>query len=393
MTTMCRKPKVIFFAIVWLMVLGGESLGARIKDLASIKGIRNNQLVGYGLVVGLNGTGDKAGTGFTIQSLANMIERMGIHVDKNSISVKNVAAVMVTANVPPFARIGNKVDVLVSSVGDAKSLVGGTLLMTPLRGVDRKIYALAQGPISVGGFAVGGAAGGGVTKNHPTVGRISRGAMIEREIRVSVQGRQELVIALSNPDFTTAIRVRDAINTRFGQPLTTTVDSGTLKMQIPVEFQERVVEVVAALETLEVTPDMVAKVVLNEKTGTVVIGENVRISTVAVAHGNLSIQVREHTIVSQPAPFAPRPPEGATAEQFELEDGVVAAPGGQTVVAPETEVSPQEEGNRLLVLPTGTTIGELVRALNAIGVTPRDLITIFQSIKAAGALHGELEVI
>jgi flagellar P-ring protein precursor FlgI len=393
MKTMCRKPKVIFFAIVWLMVVGGESFGARIKDLASIKGIRNNQLVGYGLVVGLNGTGDKAGTGFTMQSLANMIERLGIHVDKNSISVKNVAAVMVTASVPPFSRIGNKVDVLVSSVGDAKSLVGGTLLMTPLRGVDRKTYALAQGPISVGGFAVGGAAGGGVTKNHPTVGRVSRGATIEREIRVSVQGRQELVIALSNPDFTTAVRVRDAINTRFGQPLTTTVDSGTLKMQIPVELQERVVEMVAALETLEVTPDMVAKVVLNEKTGTVVIGENVRISTVAVAHGNLSIQIREHTSVSQPAPFAPPPPLGSTAEQFELEDGVVAAPGGQTVVAPETEVSPQEESNRLLVLPTGTTIGELVRALNAIGVTPRDLITIFQSIKAAGALHGDLEVI
>lgn len=391
--TRCRHHKIIFLAVAMLTVFGAEAMAVRIKDMASIKGIRNNQLIGYGLVVGLNGTGDKGGTGFTVQSLVNMIEQMGIHVDSNSISVKNVAAVVVTAKIPPFARIGNKIDVIISSIGDAKSLVGGTLLLSPLRGVDRKIYALAQGPLSVGGFAVGGAGGGGVTKNHPTVGRISRGATVEREIPMSVQGKEELVIALDNPDFTTAVRVRDAINKRFGQHLVTTVDSGTLKMQIPEDFREHVVEMVATLESLEVTPDMVAKVVLNEKTGTVVIGENVRISTVAIAHGNLSIQIKENIIISQPSPLAPAPPEGATTEQLELEDGVVTAPGGQTVVAPETEVSGQEEMNRLLVIPTGSTIGELVRALNAIGVTPRDLITIFQSIKAAGALHAELELI
>jgi len=393
MKTIGRQPKAIFLAIALLIGFAPQALAARIKDLASIKGIRNNQLVGYGLVVGLDGTGDKAGTGFTVQSLANMIERLGIHVDQNSISVKNVAAVMVTADVPPFSKTGNKIDVLVSSIGDAKSLLGGTLLLTPLRGVDRKVYALAQGPISVGGFAAGGAGGGGVTKNHPTVGRISTGATIEREIPVSIQGKYELVIALSNPDFTTAVRVREAINHRFGQMLATTMDSGSLNLEIPEAFRERVVEMVATVENLEVTPDAVARVVLNEKTGTVVIGQNVRISTVAVAHGNLSIQIKERTVVSQPSPFAPAPPEGPDTRQFEPDEGVVIGPGGQTVVAPDSDVTVQEENNRLLLVPSGSTIGELVRVLNAIGVTPRDLITIFQSIKAAGALHAELKLI
>ncbi|NVM56561.1 MAG: flagellar basal body P-ring protein FlgI [Desulfobacterales bacterium] len=376
-----------------LLFFSAEVSAARIKELASIKGIRNNQLFGYGLVVGLNGTGDKSGTDFTVQSLANMIERMGIHVDKENISVKNVAGVMVTADVPPFARVGNKIDVLVSSIGDAKSLQGGTLLLTPLRGADRKVYALGQGPVSVGGFAAAGAAGGGVTKNHPTVGRISAGATIEREIPVCMQGKHELIIALSNPDFTTAVRVRDAINRRFDRLLATTVDSGSLNLQIPEDFRERVVQMVAMVENLEVTPDTVARVVLNEKTGTVVIGENVRISTVAVAHGNLSIQIKERTMVSQPLPFAPAPPEGTSTEQFQLENGVVMGPGGQTVVSPDSDVSVQEEKNRLLLIPGVSTIGELVRALNAIGVTPRDLMTILQTIQAAGALHGKLEVI
>jgi flagellar P-ring protein precursor FlgI len=392
MKTTATQSKTICFTIALLMLLVSEVFAARIKDLASIKGIRNNQLVGYGLVVGLNGTGDKSGTGFTVQSLANMIERLGIHVDKSAISVKNVAAVILTANVPPFARIGNKIDVLVSSIGDAKSLQGGTLLLTPLRGVDRKIYALAQGPVSVGGFAAGGAAGGGVTKNHPTAGRLSGGATIEREIPVPMQGKEELTIALGNPDFTTAVRVRNAINTKFGRYLASTIDSGTVKMRIPEEFRERVVEMVAALESLQVTPDTVAKVVLNEKTGTVVMGENVRISTVAVAHGNLNIVIKERTSVSQPAPFAPTPPLESGTQQFKPEDGVVMGPGGQTVVAPDTDVAVQEENNRLILLPSGSTIGELVRALNAIGVTPRDLITIFRCIKVAGGLHAKLEL-
>ncbi|NVM21132.1 MAG: flagellar basal body P-ring protein FlgI [Desulfobacterales bacterium] len=388
-----RHPKITLLVPALLLFCSTGASAIRVKDMASIKGIRTNQVVGYGLVVGLNGTGDKAGTGFTVQSLANMIEQMGIHVDKGRIAVKNVAAVMLTADIPPFARIGNKIDVLVSSIGDAKSLLGGTLLLTPLRGVDRKVYALAQGPVSVGGFAAAGAAGGGVTKNHPTVGRISGGATIEREIPVTMQGKQELIITLSNPDFTTAVRVRDAINKRFGQALATSMDSGTLKLLVPEDFRSHIVQMVAMVEHLDVTPDIVAKVVLNEKTGTVVIGEKVRISTVAVAHGNLSIQVKERTAVSQPLPFAPAPPEGAAARQLRPEEGVIMGPGGQTVVTAESEVTVKEQDKRLLIVPGGATIGELVRALNAIGVTPRDLIAIFQSIKAAGALHAELEII
>ena len=392
MKTKRRLMNMVFLAAVILLV-HSQAYGVRIKDVASIKGIRNNQLVGYGLVVGLNGTGDKSGTGFTNQSLGNMIERLGVDVDKSNISVKNVAAVMVTAVIPPFARIGNKIDVVVSSVGDAKSLQGGTLLMTPLRGVDGNVYGLAQGPLSVGGFSAGGGGGTGVTKNHPTVGRISRGGTIEREIPVPIQGKEELIIALGNPDFTTATRVRKAINGRFGMTLAKTVDSGTVKVEVPQRFRESVVEVVATLENLEVVPDSVAKVILNEKTGTVVVGEKVRISTVAVAHGNLSIVVKEQTSVSQPAPLAPDPPEGAQAEQFDEDEGAVVAPGGSTVVTTNSNLSVQEGQNRLLLVPGSSTIGELVRALNAIGVTPRDLITIFQSIKAAGALHAELEII
>jgi len=377
-----------------LLFICTDVFAARIKDVASIQGVRTNQLVGYGLVVGLNGTGDKSGTGFTIQSLGNMIERLGVHVDKSSISVKNVAAVMVTATVPPFARTGNKIDVVISSIGDAKSLQGGTLLLTPLLGVDRKVYALSQGALSVGGFAAGGGGGGGVTKNHPTVGRISRGATVEREIPMSVQGKDELIIALSNPDFTTATRVRRVINRKFGQSLAKTIDSGTVKVEVPEKFRQQVVEVVATLENLQITPDSVAKVIMNEKTGTVVVGENVRISTVAVAHGNLSIVIKEQTSVSQPAPFAPEPPKGTEIEQLETEDGpIVVAPGGHTVVVTDSDLVVEEEQNQLLLIPGGSTIGELVRALNAIGVTPRDLITIFQAIKAAGALHAELEII
>jgi flagellar P-ring protein precursor FlgI len=388
-----RRSGIALLAIVFFIFFSGKAFAVRIKDLSSIKGIRDNQVIGYGLVVGLNGTGDKQYTGFTVQSLVNMIERMGIHVDEKDVLVKNVAAVMVTAMIPPFARIGNKIDVVVSSIGDAKSLQGGTLLLTPLRGVDRKVYALAQGPIAVGGFTARGAARGGVTKNHTTVGRISTGATVEREIPVSLQDKQELIITLNNPDFTTAVRVCNAINEKFGRMLVNTTDSGALKLHVPEDFQDSVVQMVAIIENLEVTPDTVAKVVLNEKTGTVVVGENVRISTVAVAHGSLSIQVKERTIVSQPQPFAPAPPEGTSTQQFQLQDGVVMGPGGQTVVSPDSEVFAQEGKNRLLLVPSGTTIGELVRALNAIGVTPRDLITIFQSIKAAGALQAELEII
>jgi flagellar P-ring protein precursor FlgI len=378
--------------IVLLLCFIGPSAGysARIKDISSIKGIRQNQLLGYGLVIGLNGTGDKGGTKFTIQGLVNMLEHMGVHVDPDEVKVKNVAAVVVSAKLPPFARIGKKIDVILSSIGDAKSLVGGTLLLTPLKGVDNKVYALAQGPVSIGGFSAGGAAGGGVTKNHPTVGRISGGASIEKEIPLSIMSKNEMTIILNNPDFNTADRAVNAINLRFGENIAKPIDSGTLTFRIPEKFEDKVVNLIAQIGEIEVEPDSIAKVIVNEKTGTVVVGENVRIQKVAVAHGNLSISIKEEKNVSQPLAFAPS--GGGVAPQ-QMKDGTVVAPGGSTVVTPESQVSVAEEDSRLLLIPKGRTIGELVNALNAIGVTPRDLITILQAIKAAGALQGELEII
>lgn len=363
---------------------------ARIKDIASIKGIRPNQLFGYGLVIGLNGSGDKGGTTFTIQSLVNMLEKMGIHVSAQDVKVNNVAAVMVSATLPPFAKIGQKIDVTLSSIGDAKSLQGGTLLLTPLKGVDGRVYALAQGAVSVGGFSVGGAAGGGVTKNHPTVARISGGGTVEREIPLNLAGKGELTIMLNSPDPLTATRVASVINERFGDEITTAVDPGNLKVRVPKGFRERVVALLAEIGNLEVVPDSVAKVIVNEKTGTVVMGENVRISRVAVAHGNLSIQIKETTQVSQPLPFAPGVAGGGPVQ---MDSGVAVAPGGNTVVTPQSDVKVTEEERRLLLVPKGRTIGELVKALNAIGVTPRDLITILQAMKAAGALQAQLEIL
>ena len=382
----------LYLLIILLFGFIYPSMGmpARIKDIASIKGIRPNQLFGYGLIVGLNGSGDKGGTGFTIQGLVNMLERMGVHVSAADVKVSNVAAVMVSATLPPFARIGKKIDITLSSIGDAKSLSGGTLLLTPLQGVDGKVYALAQGAVSIGGYSVGGADGGGVTKNHPTVGRISGGATIEREIPLSIMNKQELTIMLDNPDFNTVTRVADAINTRLEESLATPIDSGTLKLKIPERLQGKVVNLIARVGDLEVTPDNIAKVIVNEKTGTVVIGQNVRIQKVAVAHGNLSIQIKETQEVSQPQPFAP---SGEGAAPVQVGDGIIVAPGGSTVVSPDSDVSVAEEKSRLILIPPGNTIDELVKALNAIGVTPRDLITILQALKAAGALQGELEII
>ena len=379
---------IVLLLIAFVLPSAGYS--ARIKDISSIKGIRQNQLLGYGLVIGLNGTGDKGGTKFTIQGLVNMLEHMGVHVDPDEVKVKNVAAVVVSAKLPPFARIGKQIDVILSSIGDAKSLVGGTLLLTPLKGVDNKVYALAQGPVSIGGFSAGGAAGGGVTKNHPTVGRISGGASIEKEIPLSIMSKNEMTIILNNPDFNTADRAVKAINSRFKEKIAKSIDSGTLKFSVPEEFENKVVNLIAQIGEIEVEPDSVAKVIVNEKTGTVVVGENVRIQKVAVAHGNLSIQIKEKSNVSQPQAFAP---SGGGIAPRQMGGGTVVAPGGSTVVTPESQVSVAEESSRLLLIPKGRTIGELVNALNAIGVTPRDLITILQAIKAAGALQGELEII
>jgi flagellar P-ring protein precursor FlgI len=382
--------------IFGLLLPASESGAARLKDIAAFKGIRANQLLGYGLVVGLNGTGDGATTEFAVRSIVNMMERMGIHVTSDRVSqirLKNVAAVMVTAALPPFGRQGSKIDVQVSSMGDATNLAGGTLLLTPLKGVDQQVYALAQGPVATGGFAASGASGSGVQKNHPTVGVIPKGALIEREVVVPLDGKKELSLLLFNPDFTTAEKVKDTINGFTGGALSRCLDSGTIQIKVPEARQGRVAEWIASLERLEVAPDAAAKVILNERTGTVVLGENVRISTVAVAHGNLSIQIKERLNVSQPLPFAPAPPAGAPPTVTPPRAGVMIAPGGSTVVTPESSVSVKEEGGPIAVLATGASLGEVVRALNALGVTPRDLITILQSIKAVGALQADLEIL
>ncbi|MBU1052869.1 MAG: flagellar basal body P-ring protein FlgI [Proteobacteria bacterium] len=389
---MYGRFKIAFLLVLLLcLFIPSRGFSARIKDLSSIKGIRSNQLFGYGLIIGLNGSGDKSGTTFTIQALANMLEKMGIHVSQDDMKVNNVAAVMVSTELPPFARIGKDLDVTVSSIGDAKSLLGGTLLLTPLKGVDGKVYALAQGPIVVGGFSSGGEAGGGVTKNHPTVGRIVNGATVEKEVLVSLENRNNLTLMLNNPDFETATRVADVIKAQFGEDLAKPLDSGTLKIKVPEAYQNDVVGLIAKLGNLDVKPDNVAKVIVNEKTGTVVIGENVTISIVAVAHGNLNIQIKETKEVSQPLPFGVS--RSANAAPAQMPNGTVVAPGGATVVSPDTEINADEEKTSLVLINSGKTVGELVRALNAIGVTPRDLITILQTIKAAGALQAELEII
>ncbi len=368
-----RFFSLILFALSLLTLIMEPSPAgaARIKDIAAIKGIRTNQLAGYGLIVGLNGTGDKSGSDFTTQALANMMERMGINVDKNTLNVKNIAAVMVTANIPPFARIGNRLDVIASSIGDAKSLSGGTLLLTPLKGVNGKVYALAQGPVTLGGVGAGDA-GGGTQKNHLQVARIVSGASVEREIPVKLDGKKKLILSLYNPDFTTAKRIADTINTSIGKGVAEALDSSALQLNIPEDMQEsRVAEFIADLESLVVVPDTKAKVVVNEKTGTVVIGDNVTISTVAVAHGNLTVSIKKAQEVSQPEPLAQ----------------------GATVATPQTQVEMIEEKVKVMTIEGSSTIGELVRGLNSIGVTPRDLITILQSIKAAGALQAEIEII
>jgi len=390
---MSGRFSALFLILVTLVfLLAPSAQGVRVKDITAIKGIRSNQLFGYGLIIGLNGTGDKGGSKVTIQSLANTLERMGIQVRADDLKANNVAAVMVSASLPAFARIGKKIDVTLSSIGDAKSLQGGTLLLTPLLGVDGKVYALAQGPVSIGGFSAGGAAGGGVTKNHPTVGRISGGATVEREIPFSLEDRNELTLILNDPDFVTASRVADVINSGLRGVLARPMDSGTIKITVSEACRKKLVDVIARLGRLEVAPDSVAKVIISERTGTVVIGENVSLSTVAIAHGNLTIKVEETKNVSQPQPFAPEQRvEGPSPQQ--MEGGVIVSPGGNTVVTSETEVGIQEEKAGLHVIPRGSTIGELVRALNAIGVTPRDLITILQAMKAAGALQAELEII
>ena len=345
------------------------SYATRIKDIAKIYGVRSYRLIGYGLVTGLPGTGDKEQTVFSIRSLTNMLRNYGIKVDPSRIRVRNIAAVMVTAEVPPFARPGMRVDAIVSSIGDAKSLQGGVLLLTPLRAMDGKVYAVAQGPISIGGGFFAGGAGARVSKNITTTGRVINGVIIERRLPFELTLRGGSVsIILNRPDFSTANNMAEVINKNFGINIAKALDPTTVRVKV-IE-KDNIVDFLAKMENLDVPVDLKAKVIINERTGTVVIGKDVKISTVAIAHGGLSIVVKETPKVSQPLPFST----------------------GETIITPETKIEIKEERKPLFLVPKTATISDLVKALNAIGGTPRDLIAILEAIKEAGALHAEIEV-
>lgn len=341
----------------------------RIKDIATFSGVRDNQLIGYGLVVGLAGTGDKKDSVFTLSSMKNMMDRMGVGVDSRALKIKNVASVMVTARMPVSAKPGSRLDVTVSSVGDATSLLGGVLLQTALKGVDGKTYTLAQGPLTVGGFSVTGAAAS-VTKNINTVGLIPGGGIVERAIPFEFNQQDKLTLNMRNGDFSTAQQIAERLNAAMGGAYARAVDGGTVSMEIPPQYKNNLVPLMASVENLEVNPDTPAKVVVDEKTGTVVLGRDVRITRAAVAHGNLQITVQESEQVSQPGPFSQ----------------------GQTVVTPQTDINVRQEDRRLMMVE-GATLQELVDGLNAIGATPRDLISILRTLQASGSLHAALEVI
>lgn len=374
MKTQVTPISFVAFVLTVLCVLSllpaTSAEATRIKDIARLEGVRDNQLVGYGLVVGLNGTGDSASTQFTVQSLVSMMERLGVSVNRAQVKVDNVAAVIVTAQLPPFAKAGSTLDVLVSSIGDADSLVGGTLLMTPLKGPDGNVYAVAQGPLVVGALAFGGKSAT-VQKNHPTAGRVPNGALVEREVAFALGAGDALNYRIQQADFTTIARMSQTINQRFGEGTASALDGASVRVRLPGAFQGRLIEFIAAMEELPITPDTVARVVINEKTGTIVMGDNVRIQRVAVSHGNLNLVVSEAPQVSQPDPFS----------------------DGQTVVVPRTSIEVVEEMGNLVVVEPGVSLGDIARALNAIGATPRDLIAIFQAIKASGAFHAELVIL
>ncbi len=365
---------VAVMAIIFSLFAGSWSQAARIKDIADLQGVRENQLIGYGLVIGLNGTGDDIKKSvFTKQAMINMVKRLGMALTPatfDQMKTKNVASVMVTASLPPFARPGTAIDVTVSSMGDATSLAGGSLLMTTLKGPDGKVYAVAQGPLNVGAISYGGKTAK-VQKNHPTVGRIPGGAVIERPIDYQLPATGNLLYQLRQPDFTTAARMTEAINSRFGQDTAHSMDSSSVRVQMPPTYQGDVVAFVADLEKIEVQTDAPARIVVNERTGTIVMGKDVRISTVAVSHGNLNLVITEPIEVTQPAPLGT----------------------GETVAAPRTTINMNEDQGNMVVLEMGVSIGDIAKALNAIGATPRDLIAIFQAIKAAGALQGELVIL
>lgn len=344
----------------------------RVKELASLEGVRENQLIGYGIAVGLAGTGDKRQTVFSVQTLTNMLDRMGVSVSPSALQVRNMAAVIVTANLPAFAQPGVRIDITVASIGDSSNLQGGLLLLTPLRGADGQTYAVAQGAVVTGGF-VAGKGGNSQTVNHPTVGRVPGGAIVEKT-PPSVAPSSKLRLQLRQADFSTAARVVETVNKRFstdGRPVAKAESSGLVVIDTPASFAGRPVEFVAEIESLSVEADRPQKVVINERTGTIILGKDIRISPVAIMHGALSVEIRTSLDVSQPQPLS----------------------GGKTVVTPQTGVDAKDEKAKSISLKQGGTVEDLVRSLQAIGSTPRDIIAILQSLRVAGALEAEIEVI
>ena len=362
--------------LILVLFIASPAHSARIKDLSSIEGVRSNQLIGFGLVIGLTKTGDSAvNVFFSIQAIASMLKKLGVTIPPERIGqlqFKNVATVIVTAALPAFAKQGDNIDVTVSSLGDAKSLQGGTLLMTPLKGPDGSTYAVAQGPLSIGGFSVQGAARG-VQKNHLTVGRIANGGQVEKEIKYDFNSKDKIVLALKKTDFTTASRITRAINDDMKEIVSSIVNGGAVQVKVPELYTNNTSGFVTRIESLDVTPDTEAKVIIDERTGTIVMGENVKISSVAVAHGALFINIKEEPIADQPPSLAPEE--------------------AQTTILPRTRIAVGEGQDKLLVIPNSISLGDVVKGLNSIGVTPRDLIAILQAIKASGALHARLELI
>lgn len=373
---MARSPvkRILALASAALLALAPVQAYAfsRLKDLIDVQGIRDNMLVGYGLVAGLNGTGDSLRNApFTQESLETVLERLGVNTRGDTIQTKNIAAVMVTANLPAFSSQGTRIDVSVSALGDATNLQGGTLLVTPLFGADGEIYALAQGPIAISGFAAQGAASS-VTRGVPTAGRISNGAIVEREINFQLASQSVLKLSLHNPDLTTATRISDAINAYLGNNIAVVTDPATVRVGVPAGYQNGVVGLLTDIEQLKVDPDQPAKVIIDEESGVIVMGADVRISTVAIAQGNLTIKVNETPVASQPLPYSQ----------------------GTTKVLPRTSIQVDDsKGNKMAVLTQGVSLQKLVDGLNALGVGPRDIISILQAIKAAGALQADIEVI
>ena len=345
--------------------------GTRLKDIASMQGVESTPLIGYGLVVGLNKTGDKRQTIFSAQTLANMLERFGVSVPAGQIKIENVAAVLVTAELPAYARAGARLDITASSVGDARSLQGGTLLATPLRGGDGQIYALAQGPLSIGGFG-GGTGGNSVQVNHLTVGRVPGGAQVQVGSGATLPTSDTITLALREPDFVSAVRVARAVNSELGDEQASVIDPGSIVIRVPEQYRTSIATLMARLEVLPVETDTNARVVINERTGTVVVGGQVRIGAAAVAHGSLSVKISTQYEVSQPNAFSKN---------------------GDTTVVPNEQVDVHESSAQLVTLQAGTTLDSVVRALNALGATPRDIIAIMQALKAAGALRAELVVL